>query len=375
MTKKNLLVLFGGKSSEYEVSCVSAFSVIENVSREKYNIITVGITKSGDWFLYEGDLKCIKDGSWALDERNKKVLISPSFSAKQMVVIDEDGLNFIDIDVVFPVLHGKNGEDGTVQGLFEVSGIPFVGCNTCSSAACMDKVITCTMLSSSGVKKPKFYWFTYGDYLKDFEYVLGQVELSLGSYPLFVKPANSGSSVGISKAHNRQELIEAIDIAKNHDNKILVEEYIDGVEIECAVLGSSSPIPSTVGEIVPSNEFYDYDAKYIDNKSELYVPARISEDVSDKVKRQALKAYKVMGCEGMARVDFLIRRSDNEVFLNEINTIPGFTAISMYPKLMEDTGITFAELIDRLIDLAIDRYVTASAISSSEQEKAVEYSH
>lgn len=353
MSKKTLLVLFGGKSSEHEISCISAYHIIKNICKDKYTIITVGISKTGDWLLYEGKTENIKNCTWQLDPKNKKIFVSPSPSYKQIIVYDNNSFGAINIDVIFPVLHGKNGEDGTVQGLLEISEIPFVGCGTCSSAICMDKVITCVMLSNSGIDKPNFYWFFYDEFMENKIKIIDNIESVLGKYPYFVKPANSGSSVGLSKAHDREELISSINIAKDHDKKILIEQSIEGKEVECAVIGNEAPITSSIGEIEPSNEFYDFDAKYTNNSSKLYIPARISDSLSKEIRSQAIKAYKIMGCKGLARIDFLVRGKDNKIFLNEINTLPGFTSISMYPKLMENIGISFPNLINKLIEYAL----------------------
>lgn len=362
MKKINTAVLFGGKSSEHEVSRVSATSIIKNLSPEKYNLFIIGITKKGEWYLYEGDISKISEGSWESDPNNRKTLISPDSSVHGIFVLNENSFQQIYIDVVIPVLHGKNGEDGTIQGLLELSGIPFVGCNTCASAACMDKTITSTMLVAQGIKKPKFFWFNYRDFKKNQDSIIEKSEYITEAYPIFVKPANSGSSVGVSKSHNRDELIAAIEIAKNEDEKIIVEQAIEGQEVECAVMGNENPLVSGVGEIVSGAEFYDYSAKYINNTSELYIPARIKKETSEKIRNTAIEAYKIMGCEGLARIDFLIDKKTEEVFLNEINTFPGFTPISMYPKLMNYIRINFPDLLDNLINLALNKKPVADLL-------------
>ena len=354
MSKFNLAIIFGGKSSEHNVSRKSADAIINNISKEKYNLFIIGINKNGEWYLYDGDISKIADGSWEKNN-NKKVFISPDPSIGGIIVLGDNNFNIIHIDAVIPVLHGRNGEDGTIQGLLELSGIPFVGCKTDASVACMDKVITSTMLINNNIKKPKFYWFLYKDFETNKENMLNQIESEIVSYPMFVKPANSGSSVGISKVYNRNELVDAIFVAKDEDEKILVEEAINGQEVECAILGNEAPIASTVGEIVTTADFYDYNSKYIDDTAKLYIPANISEETSEKVKATALKAYKLMGCRGLARIDFLIDKKNSEVFLNEINTFPGFTSISMYPKLMENIGIKFSDLLDKFIEFAIKK--------------------
>lgn len=354
--KINVGILFGGKSSEHEVSRVSASSIIKNISKDKYEVYNIGITKSGEWFLFSGDISEISSGKWEENTGNKKAFIAPDTYNKGLTVIDDSGkAEFIKLDVVIPVLHGKNGEDGAIPALLQLANIPFVGCGMGAASACMDKVITNSVLTYHGIDKPKFNWFYFYDFQNDATKYIEKTEKIIKKYPMFVKPANAGSSVGISKANNREELIESVYIAAKEDNKILVEEGIDGQEVECAVLGNNELLASTVGEIAPSNDFYDYDAKYLSGSSELYIPAKISKDVAEKVREIAKKAYKVMGCSGLSRVDFFVEKGTNRVVLNEINTFPGFTDISMYPKLMEHSGIKFTELIDKLIALAMSR--------------------
>ena len=356
MNKKTIAILFGGASSEHEVSRRSATSIIENISKEKYEIILIGITKKGEWFQYCGDVSKIFNGDWENDTKNKKkAFISPDTSVGGLVVVENERSYFIKVDAVFPVLHGKNGEDGTIQGLFQLAKIPFVGCDLLSSATCMDKIDTNIILTYAGVKKAKFAFIFKYDFKMNPEKCLNYIEETIPKYPVFVKPSSAGSSVGISKVRSRQELADAIEVALREDSRVLVEEYIDGHEIECSVLGNDETMVSICGEIVPANEFYDYEAKYISDNSELHIPARISDEVSDKVREIAEKAYKIMGCGGLSRVDFFVEKTTNEIFLNEINTLPGFTSISMYPKLLEHTGVPYAELIDRLINLAFER--------------------
>ncbi len=354
MSKINVGIIFGGKSSEHDVSGVSASSIIRGISKNKYDIYQIGITKEGEWFLFSGDVSEIQDGTWVENKSNRKAFISPDTSTRGLMVVCEDGkMDSIKLDVVIPVLHGKNGEDGAVPALLELAGIPFVGCKMGAASACMDKVVTNSMLSYHGIDKPKFNWFYSYDFENDAEKYIEETEKIIKKYPMFVKPANAGSSVGISKANNREELIESVYTAAREDSKILVEEGIDGQEVECAVLGNNELLASVVGEIAPSNDFYDYDAKYLSGTSELYIPAHISDEISQKIQETAKKAYKVMGCTGLSRVDFFVERGTNKVILNEINTFPGFTNISMYPKLMEKSGIKFSELIDKLIVLAL----------------------
>ena len=352
MQKKRIAVIFGGKSSEHEVSRVSASYVIENIPRDKYEVVTIGITKQGKWLLYKGPVSAIKDGSWEKDPQNCTAFISPAPSVSGIVVVGTGEI--IKLDIIFPVLHGKNGEDGTIQGLFEMSGIPYVGCGVLASAACMDKAVTNILLEKFGIDQADFTWFFSYEYKDDPDRIITKIETDLPSYPVFVKPANAGSSVGVSKAHNRDELIKAIDIAAKEDGKIVVEESITGYEVECAVLGNEKPFASVPGQIAPASEFYDYDAKYNNAASELFIPARISEELMKKVRETAVKAYTLIGCSGLSRVDFFVSE-DGRVLLNEINTLPGFTSISMYPKLMAACGFEGEALIEALIKSAFER--------------------
>lgn len=354
MQKKRIAVLFGGKSSEHDVSRISASYVIRTIPKEKYEILTVGITKDGRWLLFSGDISEISDGSWEKNPENKTAFISPDSSVKGLAVIDNNECHIIKLDAVFPVLHGKNGEDGTVQGLLELAGIPYVGCKVLASADCMDKIVTNIMLEHSGIEQAAFTWFYSSEYRKYPEKCIEKVENELKGYPVFVKPANAGSSVGVSKASSRSELEKAIETAMKEDSRILIEENIIGKEVECAVLGNDEPIASIPGQIAPAAEFYDYDAKYNNAESKLYIPAQINSELIEKVRTTALKAYHVLGCTGLSRVDFFVT-DDGRVLLNEINTLPGFTSISMYPKLMAAIDIKGSDLIERLIELAFER--------------------
>lgn len=355
MDKKRIAVIFGGKSSEHEVSRVSASYVISQIPTEKYEIVTIGITKTGRWFLYTGALENIADGTWEKDENNRTAFIAPAPSVHGIIIINKDGTTEkLPLDVVFPVLHGKNGEDGTLQGLLEMSEIPYVGCGVLASAECMDKVSTNIMFEHAGIDQAKFTWFYSYEYEENAEKCIAKAEAELPEYPLFVKPANAGSSVGISKAHNRDELIKAIEKAAKEDSRILIEESIVGKEVECAVLGNKDPFVSIPGQIAPAAEFYDYDAKYNNAESKLFIPAHISDELAEKVRKTAAAAYTALGCEGLSRVDFFVT-DEGRILLNEINTLPGFTSISMYPKLMAASGIDGSELIEKLISLAFER--------------------
>ena len=353
MSKKKIAVIFGGKSSEHDISRISASYVISQISKEKYDIFTIGITKEGKWLLYSGDIESIKDGSWEMHPDNKSAFISPDSSIHGMIVMSDGKCETIRLDVIFPVMHGKNGEDGTIQGLFEMSGINYVGCGVLASADCMDKVTANIIFASLGIDQAKFTWCYASDFKKSPEKVISAIENAI-DYPIFVKPANAGSSVGISKAHDRNELQKAIETAAKEDSRILFEETIVGKEVECAVLGNDEPFASTVGEIAPASEFYDFDAKYNDANSLLFIPARIESELIEKIRETAVKAYRAIGCAGLSRVDFFVT-ADNRIMLNEINTLPGFTSISMYPKLMEKSGINGTQLVEKIIELAFER--------------------
>ena len=350
---KNLLVIFGGCSSEYSVSLRSAASVLRNLDSSKYNVITLGITKDGAWYLYNGDIDSIENDCWFNDEDTTPAILSPDKKDKSLIVLNDMGAyEKIAIDVIFPVLHGKNGEDGTIQGIFELAGIPYVGCGLLASGMCMDKAVTNTLADAAGIDGAKWAALTETEY-REGRVNLAAIEEKLG-YPIFVKPANAGSSVGISKAHNHMELLAALDIAFQNDYKAVLEETLVGREIECAVMGNTQPVASCIGEILPTAEFYDFDAKYIDNSTGLAIPADLPESVSEKVRAAAVNAYRTLGCEGLSRVDFFLC-NDGRICLNEINTRPGFTSISMFPKLFGQVGIPYAELLDRLIEYAEER--------------------
>ena len=351
MSKIKVAVIFGGASSEHEVSRTSASSVLRNLNTDRYQLFPIGIKKDGSWWHYSGAIEALSDGSWEADPKNQPCAILADSTRHGIQLLDTNAI--LPVDVVFPVLHGKNGEDGTLQGLLELAQLPYVGCGVLSSAVCMDKGVTNTLLEAAGIAQAKFTWFYTYEYAKNPPPDLEEAEQKLG-YPIFVKPANAGSSVGISKAHDRAELLAAIDLAAKEDTKIVLEESIDGHEVECAVLGNEDPIASVVGEIVPVSEFYDYNAKYVDD-SKLYIPARLPEEISEAIRTQAIRAYRYLGCRGLSRVDFFVRRSDNAILLNELNTLPGFTPISMYPKLFDACGIGYKELLDRLIDLALEQ--------------------
>ncbi len=354
MQKKRIAVLFGGKSSEHEVSGVSAAYVIRQIPAESYEVFPIGITKTGKWFLFSGPTEAIKNGSWEQDPHNLTAFISPDPSVGGLVVMEDGKARVEQIDGVFPVLHGKNGEDGTVQGLLELAGLPYVGCGVLGSACCMDKIVTNCLLEQAGIRQAAFTYFSSYAFRSDPEACLDQVERELKGYPVFVKPANAGSSVGVSKAADRASLKTAILAAAKEDRRILVEECIIGQEVECAVLGNERPFASIPGEIAPAAEFYDYEAKYHSASSQLFIPAHISEELREQVRTIALKAYAALDCSGLSRVDFFVTPA-GEVLLNEINTLPGFTSISMYPKLMAACGHEGSRLIEELLELSFER--------------------
>ena len=339
----NLLLIFGGASTEHEVSRKSCANVFEYMNKSKYNIHVIYITKDGQW-------KYIKNATQEIFEsgniQGSPAILSPDTSHRGIILLDT--MENIKIDCIFPVLHGKNGEDGTIQGLFELSKIPYIGCGVMSSANAMDKSITKIIVENEHVKQSPYLLIIKENY--DENVCISEIEKKF-NYPLFIKPCSSGSSVGVSKADNQNQLKQGILAALEFDRKVLVETNIVGREIEVAVLGNENPIASLAGEIAPTQEFYSFDAKYVDNSSKLYIPARINEETMEKVRSQAIKIYKSLDCKGLSRVDFFVT-DENEIIFNEINTLPGFTNISMYPKLLETIGILYSDLIDKLIELA-----------------------
>ena len=351
MNKKTVAVLFGGRSSEHEVSRVSASTIISNIDQNKYFVLPVGITKDGRWMIYNGPVENIKNGEW--DKFGTPAVLSPDSSHKGILKIVGTKVKLIPVDVVFPVLHGLNGEDGTVQGLFELAQIPYVGCGVLASSVSMDKVYTKIIAKNARIHQ--------ADYVAVMKYeiekksVINKIEKKIG-YPCFIKPANAGSSVGITKAHNTEELKAGLALAAKHDRKILVEENINGREVECAVLGTGKDAKaSTVGEILAAAEFYDYDAKYNNAESRTVIPADLDEKIIEEIRKTAVKVFNAVDGAGLARVDFFVENGTNKVVFNELNTLPGFTSISMYPKLWEAVGKPIGELIDELIELALKR--------------------
>jgi len=353
--KTNVCILFGGISPEHEVSLRSAESVLNNIDKEKYNIFPVGITKEGDWILYGGtDYSLLPSGEWREHPANRKATISP-VRGQGLLSFEGDCVVREQIDVVFPVLHGENGEDGAMQGLLQMAGIPYVGPHVAASAVAMDKTLTKLVVDNAGVTQAAWQLVRSGELDHRMDAILDSLEQKF-AYPMFVKPAGTGSSVGVSKAADRASLRDALLAAGAYDEKILVEEFIHGREVEVAVMGNSSPVASICGEIDSGADFYDYDAKYVTDTSVAYIPARISEEVAEQVREAAVKVYSVIGCQGLSRVDFFVTYEDDRVVFNEINTLPGFTSISMYPKLFDASGIPYTQLIDSLLALAMEAF-------------------
>lgn len=349
MSKIKVGILFGGKSAEHEVSLVSAESVMGHLNQNKYEVIPVGINREGKWITAGEPLKHLKKGRQG--EGRKRVLPAVHHKDAKSHVATKA------VDVIFPVLHGTYGEDGTVQGFLELANIPYVGAGVAASAIGMDKVLQKEIFRARGLPLTDYLVFKRKQILERLDpEVVREIEVNLG-YPCFTKPANLGSSIGIFKAHTRQELKYMIKKTAHFDRKIIVEKAVKNVrEIEVAVLGNDKPEVSVCGEIIPSNEFYDYEAKYVDGKSKAIIPAKISPLISDKLRAIAREAYLTVDCAGMARIDFFLNGKTGEIYLDEINTIPGFTSISMYPKLWQASGLSYPRLLDKLIQLALERF-------------------
>jgi len=380
MNKLRVGILFGGRSGEHEVSLLSAASVLKAINKDKYEVVPIGITKEGRWLtdshaerllhgekesgrhLRAGDPQSTPGA--ALLARGEAVIVPPVPQSHGLAPFESEaaaGQKGIDVDVIFPVLHGTFGEDGTIQGLFELADIPYVGAGVLGSAAGMDKDVMKQLFAGAGLAIVKHVTILRSQWEKDPKKASKLIESKL-KYPVFVKPANLGSSVGISKAHDRKELGPAIEMAAGYDRKIVIEQGVGGKkkkarELECSVLGNDDPQASTVGEIVPGAEFYDYNAKYLDEGSQLVIPAKLSKKQTKQLQEMAIRAFQAVDCSGLARVDFLMEPGANgKIYLNEINTMPGFTSISMYPKLWAASGLGYSDLIDRLIQLALERY-------------------
>nr|WP_308505555.1 D-alanine--D-alanine ligase family protein [uncultured Agathobaculum sp.] len=352
-----LAVLFGGISSEHDISCLSAASILRNLDKTKYEIYPVGITQEGQWYYCPAcDADRVENGEWERMADKVPALLPPDRSVHGLVLLRDGRTEAIRLDCVFPVLHGAGGEDGTIQGLLELAGIPYVGCGVAACANSMDKSITKALIEPTGVRQAKYYLALRYDFERNAEGVVRTAADQLGSFPVFVKPCSQGSSVGVAKANDMLELAAGLTEAFKLDDKVLVEEFIDGHEVECAVLGNRNPIASTVGEIAATQEFYTFDAKYKDESSKLYIPAQITPQQLETVRQNALRVYAALGCRGLSRVDFFVTYEGGEVVFNELNSIPGFTSISMYPKLFDYEGIHYPELLDRLVTLALEEH-------------------
>ncbi|MDX9892977.1 MAG: D-alanine--D-alanine ligase family protein [Patescibacteria group bacterium] len=365
-------VIFGGRSGEHEVSIVSAQSVMKELAKKGYDIMPIGITKEGKWVAGAEAVRFLKDGIKRLPF--KSVLL-PDPTQKGLVKIGERGIVNVKsnqpgrLDVIFPLIHGSYGEDGKLQGLLEMADLPYVGAGVLGSALGMDKVVQKQLTDRAGIRSVEYDWVMNKDWQKNREQTLKRLMKKL-RYPIFTKPANSGSSVGINKCHNQRELINGINEALKYDHKVIIEQGIEDIrEIEVAVLGNDDPKASVPGEIVASNEFYDYDAKYIDGKSQAIIPAKLPKSVVAKIQRLAVSAFRALNLSGMARVDFMVRKKDGRVYLNEVNTIPGFTSISMYPKLWEASGLNYTDLLDQLIKLAMAKHQEKNELLTSYQPK------
>lgn len=352
MKKIKVGVVFGGQSTEHEVSVVSGSSVIKNLNKEKYEICPMYITKNGEWYLYTKPVEQIE--IFKIDEK-----------PQELEKIDNVFEKLKEQEIIIPVLHGLYGEDGTIQGLLELLKLPYVGCKVLASSICMDKIYAKYIFERANLKQAKYIVIKANrkdenryEYINDkldykrvkLEEIVDIVEKNL-KYPVFIKPSNSGSSVGISKAENKEEIIKGIKTAREFDVEILIEQGIDGKEVECAVLGTDDVEASCVGQIISADEFYDYDSKYKNAESKVIIPANIDKDTSEKIRKIAIKAFKAVNGSGLARVDFFVGKENNEIYINEINTMPGFTQISMYPKLWEHSGIAYSEVLDKLIEM------------------------
>lgn len=353
--KLNVAVIFGGQSGEHEVSLASAASVIEALNPAKYNVIPIGITKSGGWLTSGDAMKRLL----AAPEDDPKTTTKPAEAKELHLLPLEKGSGKANpsntLDVAFPVLHGPYGEDGTVQGLLELAGIPYVGAGVLASSVGMDKEKMKTLFAHRGLPQVNYTSFLRKHWEADAIKIVENIEEEIG-YPVFVKPCNLGSSVGISKAKGRRELKQSVNLACGYDRKIIVEEGLECREVECSVLGNDEPQASLAGEIVPKREFYDYEAKYTEGLSEIIIPAPIDQTLMTRARKIALEAFKAIDCCGMARVDLFLEKDSKNIYLNEINTIPGFTSTSVYARLWEATGIGYSQLLDRLIELALERH-------------------
>lgn len=344
--RMTIAIIFGGNSSEYEVSLQSAAAVFENIKTERFDVYPIGITRNGSWYHYEGSIDHIRDDTWfEQKDRVHPVVVSPNPSVKGVIEFGKEDFTVWKIDLAFPVLHGKNGEDGTVQGVFELAGIPVVGCATLASALCMDKDRAHKIVSLAGISVPKSVTFGHAEEAEAYRRIDGELQ-----YPLFVKPVRAGSSFGITRVTQRQQLPAAIALAFAHDSQVIVEEAIEGFEVGCAILGIDELLVGRVDEIELSGGFFDYTEKYTLKTSKIYMPARVDERTEEKIRQTARIIYRALGCSGFARVDMFYTPT-GEIVFNEVNTIPGFTCHSRYPNMMKGIGLSFAEMLDKLLGL------------------------
>lgn len=350
-TVKTICVLFGGKSSEFYVSCNSAHTIITNIPQEKYKVIPVGITQQGDWYLYEGDISLLPEAKWLESEEKYPASFLTNSRYPGLTVFRNGGMEQITVDAVFPVLHGKNGEDGTIQGLLDMLEIPYVGCGLLSSAISMDKSYTKIAVDTLGIRQAPYVLLTSKNTPSERAEKVAQAEKELG-YPMFIKPCKAGSSCGVSKAKSKQELEKALDEALKFDSKVLIEKAIVGRELECAILDAEQLVASKVGEIVVTAEFYSYDAKYADATSRTDTDPDLPAGVVECIQDAARRIFRVLDCRGLSRVDFFLEKETGDIVFNEINTLPGFTNISMYPMLMGKVGYSLPGLVEKLIETA-----------------------
>ena len=356
--KINIGILFGGKSAEHEISLQSAKNVFEALDKEKYNPVLIAIDKTGKWISHKEAHQLLSSENLTDNAQTQDVALIPESHGKMTMINGGESLPVL--DVVFPILHGPFGEDGTVQGLLKLANIPFVGAGVLGSAVGMDKDVMKRLLRDAGIPIGKYICVYSEEAIPTFDWI----KENLGM-PCFIKPANLGSSVGISKVNTEHELDKALQLAFRFDTKVLIEEFIKAREIECAVLGNRNPIASLPGEVIAQHDFYSYEAKYLDEKGAIIeIPAKISEELTLAVQKLAIKTFEVLCCEGLGRVDIFLAE-DNKLLVNEINTLPGFTKISMYPKMWEKTGISYSQLIDKLIELAMDRFQKEQKLRTS----------
>lgn len=349
MQRKRIAVIFGGRSTEYEISLQSAFSVLKNIHKEKYDIVPIGITREGDWYHYKGDYQQIAENTWQLDTENKiPVTISASCKKRGFLELSGESFHWLEVDCVFPILHGKNGEDGTIQGIFEMTGLPIIGCNTLASALCMDKDRAHKLVHEAGIGVTKSITLRYSD-RNDKALLRIFTELT---YPVFVKPVRAGSSYGISKIYSGKELNAALDKAFEYDRDVIIEEAVCGIEVGCAVLGKEELTVGRIDEIEAPDGFFDYNEKYTLKTAKIFMPARIDMKTEKRIQDMAVYIYRILDCSGFARVDMFLT-PPGEIIFHEVNTIPGLTSHSRFPNMMKGIGLSFDKMLDKMIELYI----------------------